>query len=428
MMIVYKRQLVQRNPFVPAGALCDLSSSVALMAHLKIWILFLSIFSANALSAFTGPVIVAHRGASGYRPEESLSAWDLAAQQDADYLEVDIVSSKDGKLFCMHSNEMSITTDIAMRPEFSQRRTTKMVDGIQETGWFTEDFSSVEISTLRLKESLAFRPQLYNGIFHVPTLQDYLRIVRAKETDLKRKFGLYIETKSPEHFRALNLSMEEKLVSTLNEFGFNQTDGSVLIQSFETYNLLRLKNMTNIPLIQLIWRRDGIQADTGRPYSDLLTTEALSDISKYAIGIGPLKTLVIPFSSADDPTPATTLVRDAHAVGLKVHCYTFRNETNYYDTLRFTSMNQEIDAFLAVGVDGIFTDFPDLGVSAKRRFLGISSVTTHVQIESKTSVGAWIGLITLSSFVIMLLIATFFLYTRYTNTYRKLQQMDMFDM
>jgi glycerophosphoryl diester phosphodiesterase len=323
----------------------------------------------------TTPIVIGHRGASGYRPEHTLAAYRLAIRLGADYVEPDLVSTKDGVLVARHENEISGTTDVADHPEFADRRTTKTIDGRPVTGWFTEDFTLAELKTLRAKERLPeVRPDntRYDGRFEVPTLEEVLALVEEESRRVGRKIGVYPETKHPTYFDSIGLSMEEPLVQTLREHGLDRAKAKVFIQSFETGNLRELDDLTRAPLVQLI---DGSGAPydlaaAGDPttYADMVTPDGLAEIAEYADGVGANKNLVLPRDPATGATGEPSgLVPDAHDAGLLVHIWTLRDENQFMATnFRVgTDLNAKGDilaettAFLEAGVDGMFADHPD---------------------------------------------------------------------
>lgn len=336
------------------------------------------IIAAMALAAgASGPLIIAHRGASGERPEHTIGAYELAIEQGADFIEPDLVSTRDGVLVARHENEISETTDVASRPEFADRKTSKTIDGQSLTGWFTEDFTLAELKTLRAKERL---PQLrtantaFNGRWDVPTLDEIIALVQRREKETGRRIGLYPETKHPSHFRALGLPLEEPLIATLAKAGYDASDDPVFIQSFEVENLKRLNSMTQLPLIQLMAGSFGPPDQPGVTYAAMSTPQGLAAIAAYADGVGLEKAMVIPRDAAGAMAEPTTLVRDAHAAGLKVHVWTFRRE-NYFlpanlksgaSPLAIGNVTAEIMAFVATGIDGLFSDNVAEAVSATR--------------------------------------------------------------
>jgi glycerophosphoryl diester phosphodiesterase len=331
------------------------------------------------------PIVIAHRGASGYAPEHTLAAYFIAMQQGADYIEPDLVATRDGVLVARHENEISGTTDVAARAQFAARRTTKLIDGVRVTGWFTEDFSLAELKMLGVRERLPeLRPgnTRLDGRLEIPTLEEILalirgveeqRRVRARELGLPapRPIGVYPETKHPSYFAAAGLPLEERLVATLERYGYRGPEGGAFLQSFETANLKALRQLTRLPLVQLIEATgapyDLVRCGDPRTYADLLKPAGLEEIATYASGIGPAKALVIPRDGAGGLSRPTSLVADCHAVGLKVHPWTFRAERAFLPT--GLDLQGELRQFLAAGVDGFFADQPDLGVSARDAFL-----------------------------------------------------------
>jgi glycerophosphoryl diester phosphodiesterase len=295
-------------------------------------------------------------------------------QRGADYVEPDLVSTRDGELVARHENEISGTTDVASRPEFADRRTTKTIDGVPLTGWFTEDFTLAELRTLRAVERIPGTRQentLYDGRYAVPTLQEVLDLVREASRRERRTIGVYPETKHPTYFASIGLPLEEPLVEVLERNGYRGPRDAVFVQSFEVGNLQRLSTMTDVRLVQLFGGRgrpyDFTVAGDPRTYDDLATPAGLDGIARYADGIGPAKDRVIPRTADGRLGEPTALVADAHARDLVVHPYTFRNESAFLPTdLRRGDLRNdygdafsEYRAFFEVGVDGVFSDNPD---------------------------------------------------------------------
>jgi glycerophosphoryl diester phosphodiesterase len=326
-----------------------------------------------------GVTVVGHRGASGYRPEHTLAAYETAINQCADYIEPDVVSTKDGVLVARHENEISGTTNVAARPEFADRRTTKTIDGTSITGWFTEDFTLAELRTLRAKERLPqVRPQNtpFDGLYLVPTLDEVLDLARNSRTCDGAPVGVYPETKHPTYFDSIGLSLEEPLVRELRRNGFDRADAPVIVQSFEVGNLQELDELTDVRLGQLISSSgapyDFVADGDPRTYADMVTKSGLREIASYADGIGAEKNVLIPRNADGTLAAPSTVIRDAHRVGLDVHTWTFRRENQFMPT-EFRSSNDpngigdlvgEIRVFLEAGLDGFFTDNPDLGDAA----------------------------------------------------------------
>jgi glycerophosphoryl diester phosphodiesterase len=308
------------------------------------------------------PIIIAHRGASGYRPEHTLAAYELAIDMGADYIEPDLVCTRDGILIARHENEISTTTDVAHHPEFINRRTTKIIDGKSITGWFTEDFTLAELKTLKARERLPdLRTQntVFDDLFEIPTLQEIITFVRQKNKKLGRIIGVYPETKHPSYFASIGLSIEENLVAVLQKNKFSK----VFIQSFEVANLKKLARMTDLPLIQLIDERDRpydfVLSQDSRTYQDLITPKGLTEIATYAAGIGVHKNLLVPKNNSNYLLSPTTLVEDAHAKNLLVHAWTFRNENVFLSANFQNNPAGEYRHFYRLGIDGVFSDFPD---------------------------------------------------------------------
>lgn len=320
-------------------------------------------------------LVIAHRGASGHRPEHTLAAYELAARLGADHLEPDLVSTADGVLVARHEPEIGATTDIAGRPEFADRHTTKTVDGVARTGWFAEDLTLAELKTLRAVERIPeVRPAntAYDGRFEVPTFAEILALRARVSAELGREIGVYPETKHPTYLARLGLALEAALVAELAAAGLNHAGAPVFVQSFEPGNLRLLRGMTPVPLVQLI-DSHGTPADGDpRSYADLCTPGGLAAVARYAAAIGPTKSLVLP-TRPDRPTP---LVADAHAAGLAVHAWTFRDETCFGSPwLRSLGggPHTEYAAFRRAGVDGVFTDHPGTAVAARAALLAAAS-------------------------------------------------------
>ena len=315
-------------------------------------------------------IIIAHRGASGERPEHTIASYTRAIEQGADYIEPDLVLTKDGVLVARHENEISETTNVADKAEFADRKTSKTIDGHKMTGWFTEDFTLAELKTLRAKERL---PQLrkdnmaFDGQFEIPTFEEILTLAKTHNV------GVYPETKHPSYFASIGLPHEAPLLAMLTRFGHVTKDAPIFIQSCEVENLKALRPKTKLRLIQLM-------DDTGSPadrsdltYPEMVTAEGLRIVATYADGVGPNKAMVIPRTLIGNLGTPTTLVADAHKVGLAVHPWTFRRE-NYFlplaqksgvDPRGIGDVQAEMKAFLATGIDGIFSDNVAEAVSAR---------------------------------------------------------------
>lgn len=332
------------------------------------------------------PTVIAHRGASGYRPEHTLGAYQLALDMGAHVIEQDLVPTKDGHLVCRHENDITGTTDVATHPEFADRKTTKVVDGVTYTGWFTEDFTLAELKTLRAKERIPGNRQentLYDGRWEIPTFEEVLRWAEKEGRKRGERVWLHVETKHPTYFRKLGLGLEEPLAKLLRRYGRHKKNSPVFLQSFEPSSIQRLNGLVDSPLVVLLsgaatrpW--DFVEAGDPRTVADLVKPAGLAWIASFANGIGPTLDLVIPRDSGGNLTTPTTLVADAHAEGLILHPYTMRNENTFLPAnfRRGTDANAYGDAFGAfkvyfdTGIDGIFTDNPDTGLLAHADFVG----------------------------------------------------------
>ncbi len=328
----------------------------------------------------TRPIVIAHRGASGYRPEHTLAAYELGILQCADFIEPDVVSTKDGVLVARHENEIGGTTNVSEHPEFAGRRTTKVIDGVSVTGWFTEDFTLAELRTLRAKERIPnVRPQntAFDGLYQVPTLDEVLDLARNSRTCDGKPVGVYPETKHPTYFDSVGLSLEEPLVAELEANGFDSRRDPVIIQSFEVGNLRELNRMTDVSIAQLVSNTgapyDFVVSGDPRTYADLVTRSGLRQIARYADGIGAEKRVLIPWNADQTLGEPTSVIRDAHRAGLEVHAWTFRRENRFLpadfrssaDPIAVGDLVGEIQVYLDAGIDGFFTDNPDIGVAAR---------------------------------------------------------------
>lgn len=321
------------------------------------------------------PIVIGHRGASGYRPEHTLAAYELAIEQCADYIEPDLVSTADGVLVARHENEIGGTTDVEDHPEFADRRTTKVIDGSPVTGWFTEDFTYDELSTLRAEERIpALRPgnTAYDGQEAIPTLQQVIDLAQSSETCDGEPVGIYPETKHPTYFDGIGLSLEEPLVEVLEANGYDDASDRVVVQSFEVGNLRDLDAMTDVTLAQLM-NCTGAPADVpGTTYAQMATRAGLAAVATYADGVGLCKDLVIPRRADGSLGKPTRVVKDAHRAGLVAHAWTFRAENSFLpadyrsgtDPAAYGDLVAEVRTFLRTGLDGVFSDHPDLAVRA----------------------------------------------------------------
>ena len=356
------------------------------------------------------PLVVGHRGASGYLPEETLEAYQLAIDQGADVIEPDLVSSKDGVLFARHDPNLAYSTDVASHPEFaSRKRINWSVDGELQTGWFAHDFTMAEIKTLGALITDAERPQGNNGKFKVVTFQEIIDLAKAQSTKLGRTIAVYPETKNPSYHRDLGLPLEDKLIAMINAAGWNSKSAPIFVQSFEPGSLKEMRSKgLNTRMVQLIDADDyDLKAGTltyaapyDRPYdwakagdkrlfSAMVTPTGLAEIKTYADGIGPWKPYVVPvkwnldasgngvdlngdgkvnYNDAKTQAP-TSLVADAHKAGLFVHLYTFRNEKRRLAYDYGGDPQAEYLQFYRLGIDGLFSDFPDTALAARAAYL-----------------------------------------------------------
>ncbi|NIJ28127.1 glycerophosphoryl diester phosphodiesterase [Sphingomonas insulae] len=321
--------------------------------------------ASSASKPLSAPIVIAHRGASGSRPEHTLAAYELAIDQGADFIEPDLVPTRDDVLVARHENAIGGTTDVAAHPEFADRRTTKTIDGTTLTDWFVEDFTLAELKTLRAKERL---PQLrpgntaYDGWFEVPTLAEIIALAK------RRHVGIYPETKHPTYFAGIGHPTDVRLVEQLRAAGWDSADAPVFIQSFEVKNLQRIHALTTVRLIQLVAGQGGPADGSAPSYAAMLTPAGLRQVATYAYGLGPDKA-----QTWSGSTP-TTLVADAHAAGLRVHPWTYRAENAFLperfrrgaDPAAHGDVAGEIAAALGLGIDGFFTDYPLIGFDTRR--------------------------------------------------------------
>jgi glycerophosphoryl diester phosphodiesterase len=350
------------------------------------------------------PLVIGHRGASGYLPEHTIEAYKRAIEMGADFIEPDLVATKDGELIARHEPNITNTTDVADRAEFASRRTTKVVDGVSETGWFASDFTLAEIKTLRAKQAFAERDQSFNGRYQIPTLREVIDLARSESTRVGRTIGVYPETKHPTFHIGLNLALEDRLLAVLASYGYTTKASPVIVQSFEVSNLQYLRSRTQIRIVQLIDADDVDKdgkivlappydkpydfsvANDPRTFVTMVTPAGLAEIKRYADGIGPWKPYLLAgkFTDANNDGKAddlngdgatderdrtliapTNVVRDAHAAGLFVHAYTFRNEPRRLASDYKGDPKAEYKRFYELGVDGLFSDFPDTAIEAR---------------------------------------------------------------
>jgi glycerophosphoryl diester phosphodiesterase len=340
------------------------------------------------------PIVIAHRGASGYLPDHTLEAYSLAIDLGADYIEPDLVATQDGHLIARHEPNLIATTNVASRAEFADRKRKMKVDGVEEEGFFASDFRLDEIKTLGAVQQFAERDQSMNGRFKVPTLVEIIALAKRKSTEKNRVVGIYPETKHPTYHRALGLPLEEPLVAALKDAGWHGRDAPVYIQSFEPSSLRYLRERIAVKQIQLV-AASGVGADGmlefnppyARPYDwtvvgesrtfgDLLTVSGLKEIKSYADGIGVWKPFIV--SSSTQATGAAAyneanrkliapsqIIDAAHRAGLLVHAWTFRSEPHRLPSDYQGNPIAEYLKFYALGIDGVFSDFADAAVTAR---------------------------------------------------------------
>lgn len=351
-------------------------------------------------------LVIAHRGASGYLPEHTLEAYQLAIELGADAIEPDLISTKDGVLIASHYPNLAINTDVASRPEFaSRKRDNWSIDGEKQSGWFAHDFTLAEIKTLRIVATDPDRPQQFNGKFRIVTLQEVIDLVKAESKRLGRSLVVYPETKNPTYHRDLGLPLEDKLISAILSEGWNSKSAPVFVQSFEPSSLKEMRDKgLKVRMVQLI-DAAGYDLKTGnltytppfnRPYdweksgnkrlfSDMVTPVGLAEIKTYADGIGPWKFYIVPVKGqlddsgnlmdingdgqldlrdASTQTPSS-LINDAHKQGLFVHAFTFRNESKNLARSYLGDPHAEYLQFFRLGVDGVFSEFPDTAIAVR---------------------------------------------------------------
>ncbi len=358
-------------------------------------------------NAKSRPLVIGHRGTAGYLPEHTLESYALAIELGADYIEPDLVATKDGHLIARHEPNMIATTNVASLPLFASRKRTLVVDGVSEEGFFASDFTLAEIKTLRAVQPAGERDQGFNGRFQIPTFDEVIELAKRKGAEEGRTIGVYPETKHPTLHRNLGLALEDRLLQVLQRHGWNHRGAPVFIQSFEQANLKYLRSRTSVRLVQLIDADDvaidgsiTYAAPFDRPYDwavagrlgtfgDLLTPAGLAEVRTYADGIGPWKPYLISSACitvaagrcADvngdglvnegdrQLLPPSAVVANAHKAGLLVHPFTFRNEQRRLASNYKGNPVNEYLAFYELGVDGLFTDFTDSAVVARALFV-----------------------------------------------------------
>ena len=345
------------------------------------------------------PIIIGHRGTAGYLPEHTLESYALAVELGADYIEPDLVATKDGYLIARHEPNIINTTDVADHPEFASRKRTAFIDGTAEEGFFASDFTLSEIKTIHAKQAFAERPQQFNGKFDIATLEEIIALAKRKTEETGRTIGIYPETKHPTYHQRIGLPLEERLISALTKAGWNHIGSPVFIQSFEQANLKKLRKMTPLPLIQLIdaddvnadgslafnapydrpydWTASGDPALQARTFAYLTSDAGLKEVASYADGIGPWKRYIVSTVTAGLSGPgeasrsllaANDLITRAHKAGLLVHTWTFRNEQRRLASNYAGNPVNEYLQFYRLGIDGVFSDFADTAYAARVLF------------------------------------------------------------
>lgn len=323
------------------------------------------------------PIVIAHRGASGLRPEHTFAAYRLAVDQGADFIEPDLVLTKDGVMVVRHENEIGGTTNVAAYPEFAARKAKKVIDGETLEGWFTEDFTLAELKTLRARERL---PQLrkesasFDGLDAIPTFEEVVALARSESKRVGRTIGVYPEMKHPTYFASIGMPFEARLAAALKADGLNSPTAPVYVQCFEVGPLKTIRKLTRAPLVQLV-SAEGGPADLPKvAYADMVTASGLKDIAAYANGVGPDWKLIVPVVDGGLGAP-TDLVKNAHAAGLAVHPWTVRAENAFLppklkvgaDPAAHGDVGAVYRALFAAGVDGLFSDFPGLEAKVRDR-------------------------------------------------------------
>ena len=362
---------------------------------------------ARGADAGKRPLVIGHRGASGYLPEHTLESYALAIELGADFIEPDLVATKDGVLIARHEPNITATTNVSALPQFADRRRTRLVDGVSETGWFATDFTWAEMQQIRAVQAFGERDQGFNGLYRIPSFDEVIALAKRKSAEEGRTIGVYPETKHPTFHQQLGLALEDRLLHVLQKHGWNHRSAPVFIQSFEQANLKYLRTKTSVRLVQLVDADDvapdgsiSYAAPFDRPYDwavagragtfgDLVTPAGLAEVRTYADGVGPWKPYLISaacinvvagrcadangdglVNDTDRRLLApTAVIANAHAQGLFVHTWTFRSEQRRLASDYRGMPANEYLAFYEAGVDGLFSDFPDSAVVARTLWL-----------------------------------------------------------
>ena len=316
-------------------------------------------------------LIIGHRGASGYRPDHTLASYQLAIDQGADFVEADLVITKDGVLVCRHDCDLGPSTDVAVR--FPDRRRKVTIDGDVVDGWMAHDFTLAEIKTLRARQPLGFRDKSFDGKFEVPTFEEQLELVKSANSKRTQPIGIIPEIKHSTYHAGLGLAIEDRLLALLSKYGYTTHESPCVIQSFEVENLKALSKRTRVRLLQLIGEPKDIPGDIlargGKTtYSDILSADGLAEVARYAWAIGPSKTNVLPVGKDGGLAGVAPWLADAKRAGLKLIVYTFRNEPRYLAKDYGSDPLKEYERWFSIGVDAVFTDFPDTACDAWLQF------------------------------------------------------------
>lgn len=329
------------------------------------------------------PLVIGHRGSPGLLPDHTLEGYAKAIDDGADFVEPDLVMTKDSVLIARHEPLLGTTTNVSEHAEFASRKKSVTIDGVNYNDeWIASDFTLAEIKTLKAKQPMDIRPQEYNGKYSIPTFEEVIALVKQKSAEKGRTIGIYPETKHPTYHEDLHLPISDKLLEALTIANLNSKDAAVYVQSFEVGNLQYINRKSSVKLVQLLDANDvnadgtmDMTAPYGQPYdfvkkgdtrtyNDLITNTGLDFIKTYADGIGPWKPYIIPYKDGAK-LPTTNLIERAHAKGLVVHAYTFRNESKYLLKDYKGDPKLEYKDFYNLGIDGVFSDFPATAVSAK---------------------------------------------------------------
>lgn len=343
--------------------------------------------SKNTSWPFSYPMVIGHRGASGVLPEHTLESYTLAIQVGADFIEPDTVSTKDGVLVVRHDVEIGETTNV--QSIFPNRKTSRIIDGKNIIGWFIDDFTYAEVKQLRARQRVPSRDQSFNDQFEIPTLEQVIELAAEKSKTIGRTIGVYIETKHPTYFKTKGLALEDKLVALLNKYSLNQENSPIIIQSFEVSNLIYLNNLIKVRKMQLIGDPreqpyDFAVSGDKRTYLEMLSQSGLMTIASYAQIIGPAKQYILPSLADGSLIVPTPLIRSAHALGIEVHPYTFKQDPGVVSSTYEGDLYTEIASMFALGADAVFSDWPQIAANVKRDFL-YNKERIEAEAENKKS-------------------------------------------